>query len=54
MHVFLHVLYIYEYIYKCNILRKIFTTTASLEKLNRLFKVQILTHTYARVNSEHL
>lgn len=34
------------------ILRKIFTVIASLE--NRLFKIHILTHTDARVNSEHL
>lgn len=52
MHVFLHVLYIYEHTYKYNILRKIFTIIASLEKINRLFKIDILTHTYARVNSE--
>lgn len=54
MHVFLHVLYIYEHIYKYNVLRKIFTIIASLEKIDRLFKVHILTHTYARVNSKHL
>lgn len=52
MHVFLYVLYIYEHIYKYNILRKIFTVIASLE--NRLFKIHILTHIDARVNSEHL
>lgn len=42
MHVFLHILYIYEHTYKYNILRKIFTVIASLEKNKQAFQDRYL------------